>query len=176
MKRTSLIAAAALIAVASTAVIATANIRGDGDGPRDGRGGPAMMFERFDTNGDGQITREEAEAAAAAHFTEADGNGDGQLSAEELTAAAEARRAERESLRRASRIEQMIERRDTNGDGMLSLEEMTAQAGRGGGMDRMFDMLDADDDGIITKAEAEMAGDKRGHGRWGKRGGHSGRN
>lgn len=169
MTRTSLIAAVALIAVASTAVIATAHDRGGrGEGPREGRG-PAMLFERFDTDNDGSITKAEVEAAVAARFAEADANGDGQLSAEELAAAAEARRMERQAERQAARIDRMIERMDENGDGTLSLEEMAAMPEA-----RMFDRLDADEDGVITQAEVEdMRGQRDGR-RIGRGHGHDG--
>lgn len=165
MKRTPLIAAATLIAVASTAVIATARDRGDA--PREGRGGPVMLLERFDTNGDGAITKEEMQGAAAAHFAEADTNGDGMLSAGEMAAAAESRRAERQ----ADRIAKRIERSDTDGDGMLSLQEATAAA-EGRGMEQMFDRFDADNDGSITQAELEAA---KGMFERGRHGGHGDR-
>ena len=146
------------MAVASTAVVATAHDRGDGM-----RGGPGMIFEPFDINEDGEITRDEIAEAAAVRFTEADANGDGMLSLEEMQAAAEERRAKR--VQRGA--ERMLERADANGDGMLSLEEATA-AREGGRFERMFDRIDADGDGVITQAEAdEMRG--RGHGR-GQRG------
>ena len=167
MKRTSLITAAALIAVASTSVLATASGR-DADNRRGPERG-AMMFERFDLNKDGQVTREEVTTAAAAHFAEADANNDGQLSAEEMTAAAEAKANEQRAARMANRTADMIKRQDTNGDGQLSLEELTAIGGEDR-MERMFDRLDADDDGTITKAELEdMDGKRGGHGRGGER-------
>lgn len=166
MKRNYIIAGAVAIALASTAVIATAHDRGDG--PRGMRGGPEMLFERFDVNGDGAITKDEIAAAAVNHFNEADSNGDGQLSAEEMAAMAQSNHAERMS----ERIARRIERHDTNGDGMLSLEEATAIAG-GDRAERMFEHLDADGDGTITQAEAEAAKGKRGHGRYGKHGGDS---
>jgi len=157
MNRKLLIATAAVIGIASTAVIATAHDRGNGPGKGHG---PAALFERFDTNGDGTITKAEVEAAAAARFTEADSNGDGVLSAEEMTAAAEGRRANR----RAERIAKRIEMHDANGDGMLSLEEVTAAAGDGRA-NKMFEHLDTDGDGTITKAEAEAAKPMRRGGR-----------
>lgn len=158
MNRTPLIAAATLIAVASSAVIATARDRGDA--PREGRNGPVMLLERFDANGDGAVTKEEMQATAATRFADSDSNGDGQLSADELTATAETRRAER----LANRIARQIERNDTDGDGMLSLEETTAAA-EGRRIEQMFDRLDADKDGSVTLAELEAAKTKgqRGH-------------
>ena len=172
MKKTPLIAAAALIAVASTAVIATAHDRGDG--PRNGRGGPEALMERFDTNGDGQITMEEIQAAAVARFAEADANDDGQLSAEEMSAAADAQREERRAERQAERIAKRIEKADTNGDGVLNLEE--AVAAGSDRIERLFDRLDDDEDGVITQAELEDAKGRFGRGRHGKRGGHSDNN
>ncbi|MCP3969547.1 MAG: calcium-binding protein [Rhodobacteraceae bacterium] len=169
MKRTTLFTAAALIAVASTAVVATAYDRGqrDGNGPGEGRGGPVMLLERFDANGDGAVTLEEMQGAAAARFTEADTNGDGMLSAEEMAAAADAQRAKRQ----ANRIARRIERHDTDGDGMLSLEEVTAAA-EGRNFAKMFERFDADGDGTISQAELEAAQEQgSGRGHWGKGGG-----
>jgi Ca2+-binding EF-hand superfamily protein len=42
----------------------------------------------------------------------------------------------------------MLERQDANKDGVLSLAEMTPAAGR---VDKMFDRVDTDKDGAITK-------------------------
>ena len=162
MKKVTLIASAALIAVASTAVIATA--KGIPGGNGHGQGNHIeRLFERMDADQDGSITKAEVEAAAVARFTEADANGDGLLDADEMAAAGEGRNAER----RAKRIAKHMERADTDGDGAISLEEMTASGGNR--MDRMFENLDADGDGVITQAEAEAAkpmrrGGNRGHG------------
>ena len=163
MKRTSLILGAAAIAVASTAVIATAHDRGAGFRGGD-RPGPAMLIEEFDLDGDGKVTRDEIGRAAEARFAEADADGDGKLSVEELVDAAAERRAERR-----------IARHDTDGDGMLSLAEATAMAEHPR-LDRMFDLLDADDDGAVTAAELEeMRGMMRdGHGGRGWFGGRHG--
>lgn len=162
MKRTNMIAAGAvLIAIASTAVVATAHDRGNG--PREGRGAE-MLFETFDLDADGVITKAEIEGAAAARFAAADTDGDGNLSLEEMTAAREARDQERH----ADRVAKRLERHDTNGDGVLSLEEATAVA-KTGRMEKMFDRIDADGDGTITKAEVEDA-----QGMF-RRGGHKGK-
>lgn len=130
-----------------------------------------MMFERFDTDSDGAVTKAELEGAAAAHFAEADANGDGLLSAEEMIAAAEKMRAAREAKRMADRIAKRIEAHDTDGDGMISLEEATAYMG-GSRFDKMFDKLDADGDGSVTQAELEALKSTRGYGRNGRHDGH----
>ncbi len=157
MKRIPLLAATAAIAIAATGVIATAQ-DGSADPSKTRPDRAAMMLERFDTNGDGTITREEVAAVQLAHFAEADTDGDGQLSAEELAAAHEARRMER----RQAGLERMINRLDENGDGVLSVEEAAAAGPRRD----MFDRLDADEDGTITTAELENArGGPRGMGR-----------
>ena len=77
----------------------------------------------LDANGDGAITREEAQAPQLQRFTETDTNNDGAVSFEEMEAAHERRQAER----RVKRFERM----DANSDGVLSADEMTsARAGQ----------------------------------------------
>ena len=159
MKRNLILAGTALvIALGATGAVVA---RDGGHGDR-----AAMMFERLDANGDGQITREEFDGAREARFTEADGNGDGLLSAEEMIAAAMARHSQ-EAV--AERVGRMIERLDANGDGLLSPDEMPRE--RGG---RMFERVDADGDGVITQEEAEDArarfADRHGHRKGGRHG------
>lgn len=116
----------------------------------DGRG--AQMFERLDTNADGQVTTQEVTAQKTELFTRADTNADGQLDSAERAAAVTAemqhRRAERES--------RAMERLDTDGDGNLSLAEFTATG-------PMFERVDADGNGIITTEEFEAARPHRRH-------------
>lgn len=104
------------------------------------------MFNRFDSDGDGQVSREDLDGLAESRFSEADANSDGFLSEEELRASAEKRmseRAERMSAR-------MLERLDENGDGQISLEEMSEKGNRG---ERFFERADADGDGVVTRTE-----------------------
>lgn len=109
--------------------------------------GPRHSFEQLDTNGDGQLTRDEMQAHMKARFDAADTNGDGVMSLEEMQA--------RGQERAAKRATKMIERLDTDGDGGVSFDE--AQARRGG---KMFERADTDGDGAISKAEFDTAREK----------------
>ncbi|MEL6210215.1 MAG: EF-hand domain-containing protein [Pseudomonadota bacterium] len=132
MKRTAFIVAVAMAATAVTGISAQAR----GQGPD---------FATLDSDGNGELTREELQARGAVMFEEADADGNGLLSAEELAAHA--------SQRAADRATRMIERMDANGDGQLSPEELTERRNAG----RIFDRMDADDSGTITQAEFDAA-------------------
>jgi Ca2+-binding EF-hand superfamily protein len=134
-----------------------------GGGMRDGgmrEGGPFLNFDQIDADKDGKITLAEMEAFRAARFAGADANADGNLSAEELVAMHEAERA----ARQLQRSTDMIAKFDTNADGALSAEELPQP----GNFDQLFDRIDTDKDGAISKAEAdaamEMMGGHRGKG------------
>lgn len=146
MKTRSQLALSAIVLLLATGAAAQAR-----------EGGPGgAMFERFDTDGNGEITRAEIEAHQAEMFKAADTNGDGLLSEDELRAAAEQRRDQR--------FARMIEAMDENGDGLLSPDEMAD--GREG---MIFQQLDADKDGVVTREEAAAAARDRGRGHGGGR-------
>ncbi|MEL6887795.1 MAG: calcium-binding protein [Pseudomonadota bacterium] len=132
MKRTAFIVAVAMAATAVTGFSAQAR----GQGPD---------FATLDSDGNGELTREELQARGAVMFEEADADGNGLLSAEELAAHA--------SQRAADRATRMIERMDANGDGQLSQDELRERRNAG----RMFDRIDSDDSGTITQAEFDAA-------------------
>lgn len=157
--------------------IATANPKADLD--QDGRISKSEFVteanERFlktDIDGDGIVTENEREAAKANRhaefqnemFTRLDSNGDGFISRSEFDAAAETRR------------EKTSERRDFNGDGKFNREDRDArrekfkqwrEGGEGAGFrgekrrpsggDRGRMSPDANDDGVITRAEHDAA-------------------
>jgi Ca2+-binding EF-hand superfamily protein len=142
----------AAVAALFAATFATAVMAEKGHGGPEGRGEMLLqMFDTIDADKDGKLTEAEIEAHRAAEFTAADTNADGMLNAEELTAQHMARM----SQMAADHTTQMIERTDDNGDGNLSAEEMTQTV-----QERRFAQLDQDEDGAISKAEAEDAGDR----------------
>lgn len=148
-------------------------------------GDAGAMFEKIDTNADGQVTQDELRAHAATRFSEADADGDGFLTPEEMLSARGSERAQRmlERLdtdgngqlsaaeleaagkdRGEKRATRMMDRLDANDDGKLSLEEMTARRDPA----KMFERLDADNNGSLSAEEFAAA---REHGK-GKRMGH----
>ncbi|MBD3677623.1 MAG: EF-hand domain-containing protein [Rhodobacteraceae bacterium] len=123
----------------------------EGEHQRGHRGG--FDFAAFDADGDGLITRAEAEARAETlagdRIAEVDADGNGEITAAEIEASILAKAADRA----AEMAERMIERRDRNRDGVLSGEELAA----GDRLDRMFSRLDRDDDGAISREEFAQA-------------------
>lgn len=146
-KTTTLSALALLLASGGFAGAAHAQ-----HGPGHHGGNPGQMLEQIDTNGDGDITRAEADAFRAARFADADANNDGVLTQDELTAHHEAERAER----RAARQSEMFARMDADGDGVISEAELGGER-----IDRLFEHVDTDGDGVITEEERETAHENR---------------
>ena len=145
MKRATLLAGAAIIALGAAAAGAYAQ---DGNGPRAGKG-PRFDMSQIDTDGDGTISAEEREAHRAARFAEIDTNGDGTVDQDEIVAHMEAKRQER----MANRAARMIECRDGDSDGKLTMDEMMPKPGAA-----LFSKLDADGDDVISEDEfAKMA-------------------
>lgn len=86
-----------------------------------GPGGPGRHGPMMDADGDGVVTRAEAQASAAAMFTRMDVNKDGKIDA-----------ADREA-RRTQRKEEMFARLDTDKNGSISKAEFMAAKGPGDG-------------------------------------------
>jgi Ca2+-binding EF-hand superfamily protein len=105
MKYAAILAALGLASAACLAVAAP-----------EGRGSDRLRAA--DTNGDGMISLQEAQAALprlAKHFDQVDANHDGQVTADEMRAA------------RAKRHNAMFDRLDTNKDGVISRDEFNAR-------------------------------------------------
>lgn len=97
------------------------------------RGQALEQFMQLDTDGNGSVSRAEAERGRAAMFARLDANRDGALS-----------EAERAS---GGRSAQALSRADSNGDGAISRAEAMAAPYR------MFDRLDGNDDNTVSEAE-----------------------
>lgn len=149
LSRKTGISAALAVALAAAAitlpVMAPARgAPGIGDGP-----GRMLTFDQFDADKDGKVTEAEVAAFRTNMVANADADKDGLLSVAELTAH-EVRMIEAMAAEHAAR---RIAEQDANGDGKLSAEEMLAAPLP----TAIFDKMDADGDGAVTKAEFDEA-------------------
>jgi len=116
-------------------------------------GSPDTTFESMDDNDDGKISPDEHFAAASRMFDKMDTNTDGKVTAAEMTAAhprVTGKKAQKADLTAAEKIKLL----DVDGDGVLTSDEHAA------GARSMFDKMDADKDGHLTKAELKTGHDK----------------
>ena len=123
---------------------------GPDGGGHGGPGGHRLDPTRFDTNHDGAISRQEFNARPDGMFDRLDANHDGVISAPEQQAAQQAMQ-QRIAERRANRPDP-----DTNGDGSISRAEWDAMGAA------QFQRMDANNDGRVTREEAEAARPRRG--------------
>jgi len=113
-----------------------------------------ITFEALDTDGNGEITRDELSARGKDKLAKADANGDGQLTREEVVAAARSHAEERAG--------KMFSKLDANADGVLSSDEMP-KARRSG---RLMERADLDNSGGLSREEFDAVRDKMArHGR-----------
>lgn len=115
-----------------------------------GRRGGGHQLARADANSDGNITREEFLARPTQMFERLDANNDGVISEAERPQ----RRERGERRTRGERAERP--NFDANNDRQISRDEFAAMGAR------MFERLDANSDGRVTRAEAEAACPQRG--------------
>jgi hypothetical protein len=107
-------------------------------------------IKMMDTNGDKKLTLEEHNNGAKAMFGKMDTDKDGKVTATEMTAAHEqvtGNKARKSEMSAAEKIKVI----DTNSDGALSEVEHTT------GARLMFEKMDTDKDGLLTRSEI-MAG------------------
>jgi Ca2+-binding EF-hand superfamily protein len=156
-----------IVAISLAASATLVNAAGHSEGGPKGPHGGMPKFEEMDANNDGQLSKDEMDAFAKAHFAKMDANNDGLLSAEEM--------AQDGANKMMRRQERMISRMDQNDDGLLSFDEINAKMAQRG--EKMFERLDADGDGLLSKDEmAKMMRGKGGHdGERGGKGGHKGK-
>jgi Ca2+-binding EF-hand superfamily protein len=126
-----------------------------GDAPRSDAPRDEM---RADKDGDGRVSRAEANAAAAERtgewFDKLDLNKDGYVTSDEMKQARETRH---ENMRAdmKQKMEQRFKEADANGDGSLSLDEVQAKMPR---MADRFAAIDTDKNGLLSKEELQDSG------------------
>jgi Ca2+-binding EF-hand superfamily protein len=106
--------------------------------------GPGLVLSNVDTNGDGQITKEEYVAYRDQEFERFDRNNDGNLGRDDFSNASRFRSA-------LGRLEDRIRSADKNGDGVLSRAEVHDAP------TYMFDRADTSRNGSLSRAEIEAA-------------------
>jgi hypothetical protein len=103
--------------------------------------GGFQMLQAMDANGDGSVTRVEAQAARAAMFDRLDSDGDDYISGAERTAA----------NARGGQVRRGLDGADANNDGRISRAELNGLPFRG------FDRLDRNHDDVLSTAEIDVA-------------------
>jgi hypothetical protein len=123
-----------------------------GDNPRSDA--PRADMLRADTDGDGRVSRDEAEAAgakrSASWFEKLDTDKDGYVTQEEISQAKATRHAGMKA-----RFEKRFQEADANNDGQLSLDEVQANMPK---LADRFSTLDKDKNGTLSKEELAAGG------------------
>lgn len=109
------------------------------------------LFERYDANQDGKITKDEIAAARKASLAKYDADKDGQLSLDEFQGLFN------EIMRH--RMVRMFQKLDRDGDAKVSEAEIARR------VDRMMAHLDRNDDGEIERGEMKRKHKDRDHDR-----------
>ncbi len=112
----------------------------------------AAQFRKADADGDGVLSRAEAERAApewAARFDAIDADRDGKISPEEIRAFRRAGKGGRRAGA-AAKFDQLFDRTDADGDGALSRAEVQTGLPR---VAKKFERIDRNGDGRLTREE-----------------------
>ena len=112
--------------------------------------GPGPMFDRFDTDKDGRISKDEMRAGTDKLFAEADTNKDGFISKEEMAAHHKAMHDQMHE-RMQDKMQERWKAADKDGDGALSKAEV--DAAKMNRLSRDFDKLDKNKDGKLSPDE-----------------------
>ena len=112
--------------------------------------GPGPMFDKFDTDKDGRISKEEMRAGTDKVFADVDTNKDGFVSKDEMEAHHKAMREKMHDKMR-DRMQERWKAADKDGDGALSKAEV--DAAKMNHLSRDFDKLDKNKDGKLTPDE-----------------------
>lgn len=112
--------------------------------------GPGPMFDRFDTDKDSRISKDEMRTGTDKVFAEADTNKDGFVSREEMTAYHQAMHEKMHGAMR-DKMQQRWKAADKDGDGGLSKAEV--DAAKMTHLSRDFDKMDKNKDGKLTPDE-----------------------
>jgi Ca2+-binding EF-hand superfamily protein len=119
--------------------------RGRPPGRGRGPGGSTDMLARFDTDGDGRISREESPPPIVERFDRIDADGSGFIEPSEMEQMGPPG-GRRGGGSPEDRVERFMQS-DENGDGKISRDEAPEQ------MLRIFGRLDADSDGFLSQQE-----------------------
>ena len=127
--------------------------------------GKGRFMGFFDTNGDGVVTMDEFNAAAASRFDKMDADKNGVVTEEEFRAYIGQKRSERR--------ERKFQIMDSNGDGQISMDEYISYKQKRA--ESKFQRMDTNNDGIVSKDEYDARKSRwSGHHKHGHHGGEQG--